>query len=221
MIYILFLSKNIYMIKVIFVLVILYVIFSVLNSKEKFTQKMDNKDKQYLEDIIKHHENTINIAELRMVNTDNPDMKYMMRKLIWNLDMEINQIKVALNLLFDVNLMDIVSVKDEAEIQRNWINYIKNLENNYKNEPIIYSYCQKYKNNQRLKLETSNKDNAKFIDELVEHLKIGVELSKNIISKSLNDYVIDRANKLIYSHNKNIFLLTNMKNNKFKNKIIM
>ena len=209
------------MIKVIFVLVILYVIFSVLNSKEKFTQKMDNKDKQYLEDIIKHHENTINIAELRMVNTDNPDMKYMMRKLIWNLDMEINQIKVALNLLFDVNLMDIVSVKDEAEIQRNWINYIKNLENNYKNEPIIYSYCQKYKNNQRLKLETSNKDNAKFIDELVEHLKIGVELSKNIISKSLNDYVIDRANKLIYSHNKNIFLLTNMKNNKFKNKIIM
>jgi uncharacterized protein (DUF305 family) len=209
------------MIKVIFVLVILYVIFSVLNSKEKFTQKMDNKDKQYLEDIIKHHENTINIAELRMVNTDNPDMKYMMRKLIWNLDMEINQIKVALNLLFDVNLMDVVSVKDEAEIQRNWSNYIKNLENNYKNEPIIYSYCQKYKNNQRLKLETSNKDNAKFIDELVEHLKIGVELSKNIISKSLNDYVIDRANKLIYSHNKNIFLLTNMKNNKFKNKIIM
>ena len=208
------------MIKVIFVLVILYVIFSVLNSKEKFTQKMDNKDKQYLEDIIKHHENTINIAELRMVNTDNPDMKYMMRKLIWNLDMEINQIKVALNLLFDVNLMDVVSVKDEAEIQRNWINYIKNLENNYKNEPIIYSYCQKYKNNQRLKLETSNKDNAKFIDELVEHLKIGVELSKNIISKSLNDYVIDRANKLIYSHNKNIFLLTNMKNNKFKNKML-
>ena len=220
MIYILFLSKNIYMIKVIFVLVILYVIFSVLNSKEKFTQKMYNKDKQYLEDIIKHHENTINIAELRMVNTNNPDMKYMMRKLIWNLDMEINQIKVALNLLFDVNLMDVVSVKDEAEIQRNWINYIKNLENNYKNEPIIYSYCQKYKNNQRLKLETSNKDNAKFIDELVEHLKIGVELSKNIISKSLNDYVIDRANKLIYSHNKNIFLLTNMKNNKFKNKML-
>ena len=92
------------MIKVIFVLVILYAIYCVLNKSDNFTQKIKDKDREYLEDVIKHHEITINIAELKMKNTKNPDMKYMMRKLIWSLDNEINQIKVALNLLFDVNL---------------------------------------------------------------------------------------------------------------------
>jgi uncharacterized protein (DUF305 family) len=208
------------MIKVLLVLLILYVIYCVMNNNDKFTQKMDNKDRKYLEDIIKHHENTINIAQLRMENSNNPDMKYMMRKLILSLDNEVNQIKVALNLLFDVNLMDVVSVKDEAEIQRNWINYVNNLENSYKNVPIIYTYCQKYKN-ENLEAIVNNKEDSKFIDELVEHLKVGVELSKDIITKSLNDYVIDRANKMIYTHNKNIFLLNNMKNNKFKNNMII
>jgi uncharacterized protein (DUF305 family) len=208
------------MIKVLLVLIIVYFMFSISSKSEKFTVEMDTIDNKYLKDIIKHHEMVIKICELRMIQTDNPDLKFLMQKIIWNLDMEISQIKIALNLMFDVKLMDTISIKDDAELKRTWMNYIKGLENNYKEVPIIYTYCQKHKKEKENDI-IRNKGDIAMLNEIIEHLKIAKELSKNIMSKSLNDYVLDRANRVIFTHNKYIFLLSNMKNNKFNNKMVM
>lgn len=186
------------MIKVIFVLFIIFVLFNI-NKNEKFTSDFNNSDINYLEKLLKNHKILIELAELKIKDTDNPDMKYMLNRLILSLDMEIYQIEVALKLLFDIKITNTLSSKES------WIDYVNDLENYYKIKPI--------KNN--------NED--KFIDIIIEILNYSNNLSKKIINnnENINDFILDRANKTLYFNNKTIFLLNNMKNNKYNNNMII
>jgi hypothetical protein len=196
------------MIKVIFILIIIIVII-LFNKNENFTNELTDLDKKYLEELIKNHQILIDLAELKMSKTNNPDMKYMLKRLILSLDMEIYQINVALNLLFNVNLIDNVSLKNEETVEKSWHIYINNLEKYYKNYKI---------NNINLQNLIYDKDEFKIIDTLIEILNHSNNLSKNIMeNNNINDFILDRANKTLYFNNKTIFLLNNMKNNKVKN----
>jgi hypothetical protein len=198
------------MIKVIFILIIIIVLI-LLNKNENFTNELNDLDKKYLEELVKNHQILIDLAELKMSKTNNPDMKYMLKRLILSLDLEIYQIKVALNLLFNVNLIDNVSLKNEETVEKSWHIYVKNLEKYYNININI--------NN--LKDIINDKDESKIIDTFVEILNHSNNLSKNIINNNINDFILDRANKTLYFTNKTIFLLNNMKNNKVKNQMIM
>ena len=198
------------MIKILFILVIIFILFN-MNRNERFTNSFDNLDIKYLEKLLKNHKILIELAELKIKDTDNPDMKYMLNRLILSLDMEIYQIEVALKLLFNIKITDILSNRDFKTIEESWLDYVENLEDFYKIKTIK-------KNNE------NNNDDNKFIDIVIEILNYSNNLSKNIIDNNtdnINDFILDRANKTLYFNNKTIFLLNNMKNNKFNNKMII
>jgi len=169
-------------------------------------------DAEYLEHMIAHHQVAIDISLILQKITKYDKMQEILRKLIWVQNYEIIIMKDLLNNPPD----NITSYIDNNTYSQTISDII---------EPnklgLLNTYCNPHFFNPSIHmkhLEHSNLDEIKYIEHMIPHHQVAIDISKILIKNTKRDMMLYLAYRIIKSQQEEIIMLNNylasLKNNK-------
>ena len=181
----------------------------------------DNKlsDHDYLYHMIPHHQVAVDISLLLQKKSTDPVMQEILRKLIWTQKYEINIMKMLLHKLPQ-------NVSNNKKMNTQYIHtigdYIKpnqlGLTNTYC-DPHFFNPEEHMKH-----LETMELTDKMYIEHMIPHHQVAVDMSKKLLKNTKNDFMIFLAYRIIQSQQNEIILLNDLlhKNNyKYKSNLLI
>ena len=192
-------------------ILLIFIIVFYNRSIEYFNNKSDpcdNKltDKEYLFHMIPHHQVAVDISKILQKKTTNPIMQKILRELLWTQIYEINLMKDFLNKLPN-------KISNYSSMNRY---YIKTVSDFIKPNHIGISntYCDPHFFNpeEHMKhLEHMNINDQMYIEHMIPHHQVAVDMSKKLLKNTNNDFMIYLAYRIIRSQNAEMILLNNLK----------
>jgi uncharacterized protein (DUF305 family) len=203
----------------IIIIAVIIIIINYLNEPEAFTNSSEPPDNpnpcdEYLSDsdflahMIPHHEVAVEISKLLQKKTMDPIMMRIVREIIWTQNVEIWMMKKLLN-----NLPGKVSSSQKMDKT-----YIKSLldiwypdDSSMKNVNCDPHFFDHEKHMEHLKhVELTNKY---YLDHMVPHHQIAVDMSKRLLKHTKNDFMIYFCYRIIRSQSAEIFEMKLMSKN--------
>ena len=200
------------------ILIICLLIFVKLNIKK---QRFQNKepcspnisDIEYLEHMIPHHQVAVDISKMLQKNKI-PKMQEILRKLIWVQEYEIELMKQIIQ-----ENMSNVSLN---KINTNYISMVSDFTKPNK-LGLTNTYCDPhfFDPEAHMKhMEHMVLDDNMYIDHMIPHHQVAVDMSKNLLKTTKNDFMIYLCYRIIRSQQEEIVLLNDLiksKNRYFSN----
>ncbi len=198
-------------------ILIIICIFFTIKYKEPFTTNPCNQeltDDEYIDHMITHHEVAVYMSEAHLHNTKNPIILDILRNIIRLQNYEINLMK---------NSKIINNTNDEFNDEMsNKIIKMNNLyittqgDFTYPNTPYLSNtFCDpgffKISHNKKL----HNMTDAMYIQHMIPHHQVAVDMSKKILETTNNDFIIEFAYKIIHNQQieiTNLYYLSKSKN---------
>jgi len=202
-------SSNIFILSFIIFFIILGGIIFHQNNELKICNKQLTES-EYINHMITHHEVAVHMSEIHLHNTKNPIILDILRNLI-------RLQKYEINLLKDSN---IISNKNDEMTNEN----IEH-ENSYRytvgdftkpNTPYLSNtFCNpdffKISHNKNL----HNMTDAMYIQHMIPHHQVAIDMSKMILKTTNNNFIIDFAYKIIRNQQYEILLLDSLSKSKY------
>lgn len=198
--------KNLYYIMLFLIILLIIVI------KNKYEFFITNpcayklSDNDYLTHMIPHHQVAIDISIELQKKTKNPGMQEILRKLIWTQDYEILIMKQMLK-----NLPDNVSSSDK--LNRSYIATISDYI--FPNKlGLTQAYCEPHffdPEAHKEHLKHMVLDDISYIEHMIPHHQVAVDMSKKLLKHTKNDFMIYLAYRIIRAQQSEIVLLNDLK----------
>ena len=171
-------------------------------------------DIEYINHMITHHEVAVYMSETHLHNTKNPIILDILRNVI-------RLQKYEINLMKDSKIVNNTSYNFNDEMSDENIN----MDHSYRytqgdftkpNTPYISNtFCDpsffKMSHNKNVHIMTD----SMYIQHMIPHHQVAVDMSKKILKKTNNDFIIDLANKIIHTQQleiTNLYYLLKSKN---------
>jgi len=196
----------------IFVIVIIICILIVFVIQEKlFTNypcKKELTDDEYINHMIEHHQVAVDMSEIHLHNTKNPIILDILRNVIKTQKYEINLMKDS-KLLYLNDEMSNNTIKMDKSYIYTQGDFTK------PNTPYLSNtYCDpSFFNMNHKKLH--NMTDEMYIQHMIPHHQVAVDMSKKILKRTNNDFIIDLAYKIIRDQQleiTNLYYLSKSKN---------
>jgi len=196
----------------IFVIVIIICISIIFVIQEKlFTNYPCNKeltDDEYINHMIEHHQVAVDMSEIHLHNTKNPIILDILRNVIKTQKYEINLMKDS-KLLYLNDEMSNNTIKMDKSYIYTQGDFTK------PNTPYLSNtYCDpSFFNMNHKKLH--NMTDEMYIQHMIPHHQVAVDMSKKILKTTNNDFIIDLAYKIIRDQQleiTNLYYLSKSKN---------
>jgi uncharacterized protein (DUF305 family) len=156
----------------------------------------DLTDDEYIDHMITHHEVAVYMSENHLHNTKNPILLDMLRHLIRLQTYEINLMKrTKITNKTNIEFNDEMSNKN-IKMDKSYIN--KQGDFTKPNTPYLSNtYCDPsfFKMSHNL----HNMTDAMYIQHMIPHHQVAVDMSKKILKTTNNDFIIDLAYKIIHN----------------------
>jgi len=157
-----------------------------------------------MEHMIPHHQVAVDISKMLQKKTKWPKMQEILRKLIWVQEYEIE----LMNQILKEN-MSIVSLN---KINTNYISMVSDfikpnklgLTNTYC-DPNFFDPEAHMKHMEHMVL-----DDNMYIEHMVPHHQVAVDMSKNLLKTTKNDFMIYLCYRIIRSQQEEIILLNDL-----------
>jgi len=206
------------MLKSLIVCIIIIIYIFRIQYKEPFTTNypcnQELTDDEYIDHMITHHEVAVYMSEIHLRNTKNPIILDILRNVIRLQNYEINLMK-------DSKIVD--KTNDEFNDEMSMTN--QNIKKSYRytqgdftkpNTPYLSNtYCDpgffKMSHNKNL----HNMTDEMYIQHMIPHHQVAVDMSKKILQKTNNDFIMDLAYKIIHNQQleiTNLYYLSKAKN---------
>ena len=168
-------------------------------------------DIEYLKHMIPHHQVAVDISLMLQKVTKSVKMQEILRKLIWVQNYEITLMKDLLNNLPD----NITSSINNNIYMQNESDFIKpntlGLTNTYC-DPNFFDPKNHMKHLMHMKL-----NDIMYIEHMIPHHQVAVDMSKILIKNTANDIMLYLAYRIIQSQQEEIVLLSDFLNSLNKN----
>lgn len=206
--------------RLIFILIVYY-FFNIFIFKKQRLENFKNEsnicrgkltNKEYLQHMIPHHQVAIDISIMLQKISKSPLMQDILRKLIWTQRFEIKLMKVALESLPEKDMSPDDSMN---KIYQPTIS--DNLEPNKLG--LTQTYCDPhfFDPDEHLKHLKHMKLNDKmYIEHMVPHHQVAVDMSKVLLKNTTNDFMIYLAYRIIRSQQAEIVILEDLKKSIYK-----
>ena len=198
------------------ILILILLMLSKYSVKENYNE--DNvcrgklTDKQYLDHMIPHHQVAVDISIMLQKITKSPEMQEILRKLIWMQNYEINLMKLALRNL-PSNDMSI-----DTGMNKKYIPTISDyMEPNKLG--LTKTYCDPHFFDPKAHmkhLEHMKLNDKTYLEHMIPHHQVAVDMSKVLIKNTENDFMIYLAYRIIRSQQDEIILLNDLLQSTFK-----
>ena len=173
-------------------------------------------DKEYLEHMIPHHQVAVDISVMLQEKTKSPVMQEILRKLIWTQRYEIKWMEEMKNKLNNREMSD-----DFSSMNNKYIPTIGDYQLPNK-VGLTNTYCDPHffdPDSHMKHMESMILDDDMYIEHMIPHHQVAVDMSKVLIKNTKNDFMIHLAYRIIRSQQEEIILLHGLlKNNKYKHK---
>ena len=198
----------------IFIIIIFTIVF--LNSKNIVYEKFKDicrgnlTDLEYLEHMIPHHQVAIDISyELQKISKW-PFMQHTIRKLIWVQEYEVSMMKEIIKNFPIYN----------DRIKKMNRNYIYTISDFIKPNKLglTQTYCDPNffdPEEHKKHLSHMKLDDKMYIDHMIPHHQVAVDMSKQLLKHTKNDFMIYLAYRIIRSQQDEIILLKDMLKSNF------
>ena len=198
------------MYKYLLIFIVIFFLLKMKKNKEAYTE--DNvcrgklSDREYLEHMIPHHQVAVDISIMLQKISKSPVMQEILMKLIWMQKYEIKLMKLALNSLPE-NDMSL----DEGMLKE----YIPTVSDFIKPNSLelTQTYCDPhfFDPKEHMKhLHHMKLDDEMYIDHMIPHHQVAVDMSKVLLKNTTNDFMIYLAYRIIRSQQGEIILLDNL-----------
>ena len=165
------------------------------------------RDKEYLEHMISHHQVAVDISILLQKKTKNPEMQYILRKIIWVQNYEIQLMRYMAKGLSEDDINT-----SEIDMVRNYRITVGDLTKPNK-VGLTKTYCDPHFFDPKKHIEHMKQiklDDKMYIKHMIPHHQVAVDMSKVLLKNTKNDFMIYLANRIIRSQNAEIILLNDM-----------
>jgi len=199
------------MIKILYVIIFIIII---LNASKKNTNICNKQitDNEYLMHMITHHNMAVYISEKHLNNTHNPQILNILRNIIRIQNYEINMMK-------DMKINKYDKFNDEMSdnaISMNNMYYPTQGDFTSPNTlDISNTYCDPDFFNMNHNIHNYDMTDEKYIQHMIPHHQIAVDMSKKILKTTTNDFIIYLAYRIIRSQQLEIYELNNIKNSNY------
>ena len=187
------------MIKILFI--ILFIILIGIILKTHTETNICNKqltDTEYINYMITHHEVAVYMSKMHINNTKNPIILDILRNVIRLQNYEINLMK-------DSRIIN----NTNKELNDEMSNKIIKMDNSYRNTQgeftkpntlyLSNTFCDPSFFNISHNKNLHNMTDAMYIQHMIPHHQVAVDMSKKILQITNNDFIIELAYKIIHS----------------------
>ena len=197
-------------------IIILFFSLNKLNYKEKYNQ--DNicrgklSDKEYLKHMIPHHQVAVDVSIMHQKISKLPIMQKILRELIWTQNVEIKLMKYALEKGFK-------NVSCKLNMNKKYLPLLSDYQKPNK-IGLTNTYCDPHFFNTKAHMKHMKHmklDDLKYIEHMIPHHQVAVDMSKVLLKNTSNDFMIYLAYRIIRSQQSEIIILTDLYKN-LKNK---
>ena len=167
-------------------------------------------DQEYLHHMIPHHQVAVDISKLLQKKTKNPLMQDILRKLIWTQNYEISLMNDLLNKLPN-------KVTTKRKMKNKYLPDVSDFTDPNK-LTLTNTYCDPHFFNpeEHMKhLKHMNLNDKSYIEHMIPHHQVAVDMSKKLLNYTNNDFMIYLAYRIIKSQQNEIILLNNLLNKKY------
>ena len=171
-------------------------------------------DIEYLEHMIPHHQVAIDISYLLQKKSYFPNFQHVLRKLIWTQKYEIKMMEEIINKYF-------YKVSSKKNMHKNYISTVSDFTQPNK-LGLTDTYCDPHFFNpeEHMKhLKHMKLDEKMYIEHMIPHHQVAVDMSKKLLKNTTNDFMIYLAYRIIRSQQEEIVMLNDLlkDNNYFHN----
>ena len=202
------------MIKLLVIILCIIVIGVMLNTnKEADICNKKLTDSEYINHMISHHEVAVYMSEAQLHNTKNPIILDLLRNIIRLQNYEINLMK-------DSKIFNNTNFDDDDMSNK----YIK-MDNSYRyvqgdftkpNTPDLSdTFCDPSFFNMSHNKNLHNMTDMMYIQHMIPHHQVAVDMSKKILKTTKNDLIIDLAFKIIHNQQSEIAKLYHLANSNY------
>ena len=207
------------MITIFFIIFFIILIGIILNTNKETNKETNicNKqltDNQYINHMITHHEVAVYMSETHLHNTKNPIILDILRNVIRLQNYEINLMK-------DSKIIN----NTKEEFNDEMTNKNIKMDNSYRytqgeftkpNTPYLSNtFCDPSFFNMSHNKNLHNMTDTMYIQHMIPHHQVAVDMSKKILKTTNNDFIIDLAYKIIHNQQleiTNLYYLSKSKN---------
>ena len=204
---------------VLFVVVVFLIVYGFNKEdlgKEGFLDSDPCQDKltdvDYLLHMIPHHKVAVDISYMLQKTSKSDVMQDILRKLIWTQNYEITLMNDVLSSFPEINVSatDIMN-KRYIDMMSDFISPNKlGLTNTYC-DPHFFNPEEHMKHLEGMKL-----DEKMYLQHMIPHHQVAVDMSKKLLKHTTNDFMIYLAYRIIRSQQEEIIMLNDLLNEKNK-----
>ena len=173
-------------------------------------------DLEYLKHMIPHHQVAVDISVMLQKKTKSPIMHEILRKLIWTQKYEIEMMKQMLT-----TLPNKLSTEDRKMIKKYKHTIADFIKPNKKGLTDTYCDPHFFDPEEHMKhLKHMKLDDNMYIDHMIPHHQVAVDMSKKLLKNTNNDFMIFLCYRIIRSQQEEIVLLKQLKYNNIKSNLL-
>lgn len=197
---------------IIFIIILIILFFNLQKEKYKNICNKKLSDIEYLYHMIQHHKVAIDISKIMQKKSQNPELQKILRELIWTQEIEI--------MLMNLMLHKLPQNISKSEIKMHKI-YVSTFADFIKPNTlgISDSYCDPLffdskKHMEHIKHHIHHMDEKYYINHMIPHHQVAVDMSKILLKNTNNDMMIWLAYRIIRSQQEEIIILNNLQKSK-------
>ena len=186
------------MIKMLIIVCLILIIIILNTYKEPNICNKQLTDTEYINHMISHHEVAVYMSENHLHNTKNPVILDILRNVIRLQNYEINLMKDSK--IDDNPNNDFNDEMSNRNIKMDTSYIYTQGDFVYPNVPYLSNtFCDPGFFNMSHNKKLHNMSDAMYIQHMIPHHQVAVDMSKKILKTTKNDFIIDLAYKIIRS----------------------
>ena len=167
-------------------------------------------DLEYLEHMIPHHQVAIDMNNLLIPNTSNPDMFYLCRDITRKQSYEIWEMTMIKN-----NISDTIVSSNSWSVDKisTKLDVYENIASKAQEGPCNPMFFKPNDHSQHMKgMDITDKS---YLEHMIPHHQVAVDMSKRLLLHTNNTYLIDFCRKLIIDQQGEIYKMNNLLKNTY------
>ena len=166
-------------------------------------------DNEYLEHMIPHHQVAIDMSQMLLPISKNPDVLHLCRNIIRNQKYEIWEMNNYLKGMSENVSLNVKGNYNHRETKLDLFAPIMSKPEDGECDPLFFKPNDHMKHMEHMELNDTS-----YLKHMIPHHQVAIDMSKRLLLYTKHNYLIEFCKKLILEQQGEIYLMNNMLLNK-------
>ena len=191
-------------------------IFLLADNREHFNEEAcshEITDEEYLKHMIPHHQVAIDMSELLIPNTNNPQILDLCRNIIRIQSYEIWEMSMMKNKLSETIFKDEKGKIDKYKTKLERFYPILSKSKDGDCNPLFFKPNDHMQHMKHMEITEKS-----YLEHMIPHHQVAIDMSRRLLLHTNHSYLMEFCRKLIIEQQGEIFLMNNMLKNTYNYK---